>query len=182
MTNKFLDLTTFFNHGIFENEKLNCLTPSEKMNRYGVAGIHITEHLPSIFCFDGVNYLIDKEPVYNYDNIACDGQLITVDSIVSSLFFLGFCEYGTVLEQITIYGNGKYKNNDLILKTFHSNAVQGIDNLNKNNICKNAVRLRGDDGQKHNFYCWAIPVSEGIIDVIELPVNLSMHILSISFK
>ena len=103
--------------------------------------------------------------------------------VADRICFLGFCELGTVSERVVVYSEKAREEVSMLFKTFHTDSFQGLDTIGKNVDCIVASQAMGDDGQKHNLYYWECPITlTHPIVRIELPVNLSMHVMSILLK
>lgn len=177
-----IDITSYFNHRIKYYTKYEKIGFSNTKSIYGVNGITITEKIDTICC-NKIQVGICSNSNGDYDNIACDGQKIFIDSIIAdSINIIGFCEFGTVSEELKIYDNDICHSFEFVLKTFHTNANQGIDNSERNNKCQLIAKFMGNDNQKHNFYSYKIDFYKKlIVKSITLPINLSLHILAIQF-
>ena len=116
------------------------------------------------------------------DNIKCDGQKIFISPLkIKKIAFLGYSEYGTVKDAFILHTATSSIKEEFVFKTYQTNNFQGIDDseINKKSI---SVRcLRGSDGQLHNIYSWIVNIScMEEITHIELPKNLSLHIMAIT--
>lgn len=181
MKNNFylVDTSLYNNHKILYAEKIESW-PYGRMGFYLLGSPiwyakdeNIDISVLKYFCADNLN-----------DNICCDGQQIPLPSKISAkkIHLIGFCELGTVCEQLTLsFTDGTKKDYDFVFKTLHSNTWQGLDDNERNSKCTPSFYMRGDDGQKHNMYSWAISLDNTPYNLTKmiLPVNLSMHIVSI---
>ena len=177
-----IDLTHFYNHCIFYNSKFKKDTVPNNSEEYGVAGIMLIDKIPPTFQLYQQIYMYPKNIDTGFDNILCDGQIISLNHVsCSQICIIGFCEYGTVSEYLQIIDmNAQLHEVEFVLKTFHTNSNQGIDNSPKNKKCLLIDKILGNDDQKHNIFLWNIPWNPEIqIDKIILPINSSLHIISI---
>ena len=181
-----LDISSYFNHKLFESELWDKKEELEKKKYYGIPhtmDIHvINKDLPDRYYDDTIIHEAIKDSLY--DNIMCDGQRIEiVPRNIRGITILGFCESGTVRDEIVLHGNGDDIIVPIIMKPFHSDSLKGLNDVGDNKNCQLAFYLDGDDGQKHSVYYWktAFEANEKISS-IELPVNLSIHILEISIN
>ena len=98
--------------------------------------------------------------------------------VADRICFLGFCELGTVSERVVVYSEKAREEVSMLFKTFHTDSFQGLDTIGKNVDCIVASQAMGD-----NLYYWECPITlTHPIVRIELPVNLSMHVMSILLK
>ena len=128
-----------------------------------------------------IKYIPKKEKEYKFDNVVCDGQVIKFNAMsVHRIYIIGLCEYGTISENITIGNDVEEFNYTFIMKTFHTNSFQGLDNNEKNKKCRLIKQYWGNDNQKHNIYSYNICLEKNLnLNKIILPINLSVHILGI---
>ncbi|MFQ9799693.1 MAG: hypothetical protein ACLR23_13055 [Clostridia bacterium] len=183
--NKYLDLTPSYNHIIFQHDDMETARLSNSKCQYGVKGIHLLKQNFDGLSVKGLEYdLPHHEGPIPFDNLICDGQQIAVEAFVADrICFLGFCELGTVSERVVVYSEKAREEVSMLFKTFHTDSFQGLDTIGKNVDCIVASQAMGDDGQKHNLYYWECPITlTHPIVRIELPVNLSMHVMSILLK
>lgn len=182
---KYLDLTPFYNHLIFLQSDIETAKLSNSKCQYGVKGIHLLKQSFVSISIKGLDYDLPQHTgSIPYDNLICDGQQITVEAFMAvKICFLGFCELGTVSERVVVYSEKASEEVSMLFKTFHTDSFQGLDTIGKNKDCILASQVMGDDGQMHNLYYWECPITlTHPIIRIELPVNLSMHVMSILLK
>ena len=184
--NHYLALTPYFNHIILQHEDVETLGLPNIMCQYGVKGIHLLRQSFDNISVNSLEYTLPQSNGFTvpYDNVLCDGQQIPVESFTAAkICFLGFCELGTVSEQVIVFSDDDAEEVPLLLKTFHTDSFQGLDTIGRNRDCILASQVMGDDGQKHNLYYWDSPISlMRPIVKIELPVNLCMHVMAIMLK
>lgn len=176
-----IDLTSFYNHSIRYNNLLENSDPNLKQSIYGVYGIVLTDEMDEIEISNSVKFKFNKNITNGFDNLICDGQTILLSATdIENIYIIGFCELGTVSEIIKIQDTECLHDYEFVLKTFHTNSVQGIDENEKNSKCKLIKKYVGSDGQKHNIFSWQIKLKQKTdISEIILPVNLSLHIMAI---
>ena len=176
-----INLVPFFNHTIKHNAVMERMNSSEKKILYGVNGIVLTEKFDDEYLLSDIVLSLKGNASHTLDNIVCDGQLIPVFlKNIKFINIVGFTDYGTVLDSISIinYNNEKAEY-DFVLKTFHTNSNQSVEN-NTSRKCISIKKYMGNDGQKHNIYSYNINLEESTdIKEIMLPINLSLHIMSI---
>ena len=110
------------------------------------------------------------------------GQTLLLHDVnASEICFLGFSEFGTIRDTYTIGYQQFEKEFDFVFKTLHTHGWQGIES-EQNNRCIPVLQTFGSDGQKHRLYVWRqILDKTQKINKIVLPVNLSIHIVAMSF-
>lgn len=177
-----INLASYFNHTIKYNAEIEKLNDSEKKILYGVNGIVLVEKIDNELYIPSNILLNLKDNVSNtLDNIVCDGQVIPAFfKNINSINIIGFTDYGTVLDSISIINcNNQKKEYDFVLKTFHTSINQSIEN-NTTRKCILLKKYMGNDGQKHNIFSYNIDFGKSIdMKEIVLPINLSLHIMSI---
>lgn len=177
-----IDLKSYFNHTIRYNQKIEKFSDSEKSKIYGVNKILLAEDLDAVLCSNTHMLFNLEDNIFNiFDNIVCDGQKISIFlKNIKTIGIMGFTDYGTVSESMTIidFKNAR-KKVDFVLKTFHTNPNQSIENY-KTKKCTLLKKYMGNDGQKHNVFSYDIDL-DSFMDIkqIILPINLSIHIMAI---
>lgn len=180
-----LNLDKYFNHRLFKSYMWEMRTDLEKRKYYGIPhyiDIHIIDKCFTNFSYKGVLFKHNKNADSSFDNIICDGQYIEMkENLINCIYVLGFCEYGTVCDNIILHTEYKDISVPIVMKTFHSDSLKGLNDVGENKNCEFVFYLNGDDGQKHSVYFWKSIVEKNEkIKGIELPVNLSMHIMALS--
>lgn len=179
MKKKFLlmDLSMLFENAVFQP------LPTVSNIQIGINGLYLEEFVsaPLVRTYGCVDFQIQKN-AEGFDNLSCDGQTLTLQDVrVNEICFLGFSEFGTVCDSYTVGYQQCEKQFDFVFKTLHTNDRQGLE-TERNNRCVVAERFWGSDGQKHGLYLWRQELDgTKAIHKIILPVNLSIHILAISF-
>lgn len=177
-----LDLSPYFNHTIKYNKEIENLSDSEKKVIYGINEIVLAEDFDTeLYSDTNISFNLHANSSNVFDNIVCDGQIIPVFlKNIKTISIMGFTDYGTVSDSMTIvnYENEK-KELSFVLKTFHTNANQSVEN-NKTKRCVLLKQYMGNDGQKHNIFSYnnSFDIITDIKQII-LPINLSLHVMSI---
>ena len=181
MHNIMINLSRYYNHIMYKGESNENFLERSIYGLPHFKNIHIIENKKEYIRYNQIYFHCASNSDI-FDNIMCDSKIIEVNKKnISSILFLGFSEMGTVCDEVILHSKNKTKMIPIVLKTFHSDSFRGIDDNEKNKNCQLITYLDGDDGQKHGAYCWKFDLDESIdIDSIELPFNLSMHIMAIT--
>lgn len=184
--NVFVNLNHYYNHAVFYNHSFEDSQGNDYDDIYRIAGVSLVGQ-PSDLNVDVYNcpFRCGNNVYNNFDNVVCEGQTVDVDfDRANRLCILGFCDYGTVRDTLTITTLMMKIKCDFILKTFHTFDYQAINDSEENEKCKLARKLRGSDGQKRNIYFWEINMPHEIIGPgkIVLPFNPSLHILAMTLQ
>ena len=172
-----MDLSKFFDNAVFQP------IPAVSNVQIGIDGLYLIESIfsPKICTYENIDFQIQKN-TEGFDNLSCDGQTLLLHDVnASEICFLGFSEFGTIRDTYTIGYQQFEKEFDFVFKTLHTHGWQGVES-EQNNRCIPVLQTFGSDGQKHRLYVWRqILDKTQKINKIVLPVNLSIHIVAMSF-
>lgn len=179
-----IDLSKYYNHIIYKNQTVENDINLNKKTIYGLPHFNniliVDKKRETVRAFNIDFYCACGKSIF--DNVMCDGQVIEIErKEIKVIAFLGFCEMGTVCDEVRLHTDNNVISIPLVMKTFHSDNFKGIDDGEKNTDCKLAFYLNGDDKQKHGVFFWQVVLPRNYdINAIELPVNCAMHLFSIT--
>lgn len=165
----YLNISKYYNHSNYKNDRCR-----------GVSCFYFIEKIPETISWS--NGLFKVFVSGKNDNIKCDGQKILMPALkIKKIAFLGYSEYGTIKDEFVLHTATSSIKKELVFKTYQTNSFQGIDDNEINKKSTPVLCLHGSDGQMHNVYGWVVDIlyPKKIIQM-DLPINLSLHIMSIT--
>ena len=179
-------LSQIFNHKIVYNDEdfQRCRNFSPKVGtQYG----HFTEkNFPKEdFEAHGVVFKAPIIGIDQFDNIACEGQIISIPpQKVSKIYSVGFCEIGRFTENIACLNDKKIVSNSKVF--FYQfgilgNTIRTYD-IQSNN-CKIALTDKKTVEDAWLYYYESLEIkTNSEIDALVLPDNPFLHIMALTLK